>query len=273
MAPPRATLPPMRRLFVGGNWKMHTDRRGAAELAAAVARAAASLGPPPSLDIALFPPFPYLLEVGRVLRDAGSTVQLGAQDVWHRPDGPFTGEVSVAMLRDCGVQVVLCGHSERRHTIGEPDALVAAKLRAVLDAGLVGLLCIGETLDQRRAGQIDAVNRRQLQAAIADCPPEQLHRLVIAYEPVWAIGTGQTATPDDAQRAHVAVRAVLESMHGPALARSTRILYGGSVSPQTAPELIAQPDVDGFLVGGASLSADTFEPILAACQARATSRS
>ena len=207
-----------RRPFVGGNWKMHTDRASAAALAQEVA-----LGIAPGVDVAVFPPFPYLLTVAEALSaaEAAAAVQregarppvaLGAQDCYFEPSGAFTGEVSVGMLRDCGVGVVLTGHSERRHVIGESDELVNRKTRAVLGAGLECVLCIGETLAQREAGETDAVNERQLRAGLAGVGGELVPRLTIAYEPVWAIGTGRNATPADAQDAQAKVRAVLERL-------------------------------------------------------------
>jgi triosephosphate isomerase len=168
------------------------------------------------------------------------------------------------MLRDVGVATVLVGHSERRHVIGEADALVARKLRAALSGGLSATLCIGETLEQREAGQTDAVNRRQLETALEGIAPEEMASVVIAYEPVWAIGTGRTAGPDQAQAAHEAVRTTLAERYDVRLAGSIRIQYGGSVKPANAADLMAMPDVDGFLVGGASLEAGSFLAIVEA---------
>lgn len=252
---------PHRMPFVGGNWKMNTDLASAVELAEDVNAGCAGLIP--HVDVALFPPFPYLLPVGRALGHGG--IILGAQDVYHEPDGAYTGEVSVDMLTDLSVNVVLTGHSERRHILGEDDDLVNLKTRAALDGALWVVLCIGETLEQRERGETDAVNLRQLRAGLEGVPPEQATRqIVIAYEPVWAIGTGRTATPQDAQSAHRVIRAELENLYGAEAAQTIRIIYGGSVRPSNAASLAAEPDIDGFLVGGASLKADEFTAIVRA---------
>lgn len=238
---------------------MNTERAAAIRLARQVAAGVADFG---GVEVALFPPFPYLLPVAEAL--AGSAVRLGAQDFYFKPDGAFTGEVSLAMLKDCGVRIVLTGHSERRHLIGESDDLVNAKTAAALAAGLECILCIGETLEQRQSGQTDEVNARQLRAGLRGVPAEALARLTIAYEPVWAIGTGKTATPADAQDAHAKVRRLLADLYSPAIAAATRIQYGGSVKAANAPDLFSQPDVDGGLIGGASLSASEFVGIVRA---------
>lgn len=248
-----------RTPFVGGNWKMNTDRAIAADLASGVATAFA---PMTGVEAAVFPPFPYLAPVREALGTSG--VLLGAQDAWPEPNGAFTGEVSIDMLKDCGVGVVLVGHSERRHVIGEDDGLINRKVRAVLAAGLRCILCIGETLDQREAGDTDAVNASQLKAGLAGVTAEQAADLTIAYEPVWAIGTGKTATPQDAQDAHKKARAVVAGILGGDAAAAMRIQYGGSMKPGNAAELLAQPDIDGGLIGGASLKAGDFADILRA---------
>ncbi|GJM18687.1 MAG: triosephosphate isomerase [Phycisphaeraceae bacterium] len=253
-----------RKPYVGGNWKMNTDGASGAELATAVAVA---LETEHSVDIAVFPPFPYLAGIGTLLRDRGSTVLLGAQDVSDQPGGAFTGEVSAAMLLDCGVKTVLVGHSERRHVIGEPDALLNAKAKAALAGGLDVVLCIGETLDQREAGETDEINERQARAGLAGIPAADMPRVTIAYEPVWAIGTGKTATPDDAQNAHAQIRRVLADLYTPEVAGAVRIQYGGSVKPANAAELFSCPDIDGGLIGGASLKATDFAAICHAAAA------
>jgi triosephosphate isomerase len=246
---------------VGGNWKMNLNLADATALARDVC---ASLGDTPGAEVALFVPFPYLLEVGRVITNAGSHVRLGAQDLSDRDNGAFTGEVSAAMLLDCGVKTVLTGHSERRHVIGESDELVGAKTRKALDAGLDVILCVGETIEQREAGETDAVNERQIRAGLAGVSPGDMDRVTIAYEPVWAIGTGKTATPEDAQQAHARIRELLGEMYSSGLADEIRIQYGGSMKPGNAPELMAQPDIDGGLIGGASLKAEDFCSIVGA---------
>ncbi len=249
-----------RTPFVGGNWKMNTDRAGAAALAREVAALTAL--PTPGVDTAVFPPFPYLLAAGEAI--AGSGVILGAQDVYHQPNGAFTGEISVAMLKDCGVGAVLAGHSERRHVIGEDDRTVNLKVAATLAGGLTSVLCVGETLEQREAGRTDEVNERQTRLGLAGVSPAGMARVVIAYEPVWAIGTGRTATPEDAQDAHVKIRGVLSQLYGDQVARSVRIIYGGSMKPDNAEALMAQPDIDGGLIGGASLKVADFGAIVRA---------
>ncbi|HYE62478.1 MAG TPA: triose-phosphate isomerase [Phycisphaerales bacterium] len=254
---------PERKPFVGGNWKMNTNRTTGSDLTRAVADGLLNLD---GVEAAVFPPFPYLLTVRAILRDRGSSVKLGAQDVFFNADGAFTGEVSVSMVKDCGVQLVLCGHSERRHVIGEKDELVNKKLRAVLESGLTGVLCVGETLEERVAGHQDIVTARQVRTGLAEIPAALAERLVIAYEPVWAIGTGKTATPQDAQEAHSQIRAMLRRMYNPDIATRTRIIYGGSLKPDIAPDIFAQPDVDGGLVGGASLNGADF---VALCKAAA----
>ncbi|MDX2147285.1 MAG: triose-phosphate isomerase [Planctomycetota bacterium] len=249
---------PERIPFVGGNWKMNTNRNAAADLSRGVID---GLARTTGVEVAVFPPFPYLLMVGSILHDRGSSVHLGAQDVYHHPDGAFTGEVSTAMLKDCGAQVVLAGHSERRHVLGENDQLVNAKVRAVLEAGLTCVLCVGETLEQREAGHTDPVNQRQVRQGLAEVPGDLLSRVVIAYEPVWAIGTGKTATPEDAQDCHAKIRKVVAGLYGNETAQRLRIIYGGSLKASLAPAIFSQPDIDGGLIGGASLKAAEFVEI------------
>jgi triosephosphate isomerase len=254
-----------RRPFVGGNWKMNTNRSTAADLTRGVVDALLKVD---SVDIAVFPPFPYLLMVRSILRDRGSLIKLGAQDVYHRPDGAFTGEVSVEMLKDCGVEVVICGHSERRHIIGEKDDLVNRKLRAVLEGGLWGILCVGERLEEREAGHTEAVVQRQVKGGLADVTGQYVGRLIVAYEPVWAIGTGRNATPDDVVQVHRQIRGLLTGLFGEDNANKVRIIYGGSVKADNAPALFAPPEVEGGLIGGASLIASEFAGIVRAAAAR-----
>lgn len=252
-----------RKPFVGGNWKMNTDSEGAQALIGSVTQRLATS----SAETAVYVPFVYLREVGSKISGSGSSVRLGAQDFSEKPDGAMTGCVSLAMLRDCAVTTVLTGHSERRHIIGEDDALVNAKTRAALDAGMQVVLCIGEQLEEREKGQTDAVNERQLKAGLEGVSEQQLSDVVIAYEPVWAIGTGKTATPEDAQDAHEKIRAVLAEMYSQDAADQMRILYGGSMKPANASELLAMPDIDGGLIGGASLKAEDFGAIVDAAGA------
>lgn len=244
----------MRTKFVAGNWKMNTTKASGIALAKAVAAGAAEISVGVAIGVA--PPMVYLDAVGQAL--AGSRVMLGAQDVYYEPDGAFTGEVSLAMLKDLGVKFALAGHSERRHVLREPGELVSRKAHAIYAAGLTLIHCVGEKLEQRDAGQTLDVVRRQL----AELPGrEQLTdaaRLVIAYEPVWAIGTGRNATDAQAQEVHAFIRAELALSHGKNVADAVRIQYGGSLKPDNAAGLMSQPDVDGGLIGGASLKADSF---------------
>jgi len=246
-----------RTPFIGGNWKMNTDLQGARSLAGAVASGVGRS----DAEVAIYPPFPYLLATAQSMGDTGA-VRLGAQDLWRDPNGAFTGEVSSEMLADCCVTTALAGHSERRHVIGETDELVNQKLLRGLGAGLRMVLCIGETLEQREAGETDAVNERQTRSALRGVDAHAMGDVVIAYEPVWAIGTGRTASPRDAQDAHAKIRSVLVSMYDDTTAASTRIIYGGSMKPGNAAELLAMDDIDGGLIGGASLNADDFLAIV-----------
>ncbi|MEO0482924.1 MAG: triose-phosphate isomerase [Planctomycetota bacterium] len=255
---------PERTPFVGGNWKMNTASASAGDLAADVAKRAKAFD---GVEVAVFPPFPYLTGVGAALGDHGSGVKLGAQDLWKDPDGAYTGEVSAAMLRDCGVETVLTGHSERRHVIGESDELVGAKTRAALDAGLLCVLCVGEQLHERETGQTDAVNERQLRAGLEGVAEDKMGKIVIAYEPVWAIGTGKVASPQDAQNAHAFIRTLLGTLYSGDTAQQMRIIYGGSMKPDNAPGLMSQPDIDGGLIGGASLKGEAFAGIIEAAAA------
>ena len=241
---------------------MNLGRTGAVELAKAVSAGAAELTG--RVDVGMFPAFVHLDAASHALRESGSKVILGAQDCYPGEHGAFTGEVSAVMLKDVGCASVLTGHSERRHVIGEGDELVNKKTLAALGVGMQCILCVGETIEQRRAGQTDAVNERQVRAGMAGVTGEMAARLTIAYEPVWAIGTGETATPDDAQDAHEKIRRVLADVLGAGAAAAMRIQYGGSMKPENAVELLACPDIDGGLIGGASLKPDSFLAIVKA---------
>jgi triosephosphate isomerase (TIM) len=250
----------MRRLFVAGNWKMNTTLASARALASELASAVPS--DRTAADVLVAPPFPYLLAVRDAL--SGSGIQLGAQNAWHTPPGAFTGEVGVEMLKDVGCRQVILGHSERRHVLEENDELINNKVKAVLAGGLDVILCVGELLSERDADQTEAVLNLQMDGGLEDIPAESLSRITIAYEPVWAIGTGKTATPDQAEAAHVYLRDWLAEHYSSEIAERTRILYGGSVNSKNAAELLNQTNVDGALVGGASLKADAFLPIIQA---------
>ena len=241
----------MRRKLIAGNWKMHGSHAGNAELLAGIMAAR-----PFQCELAVCVPYPYLSETAVTL--AGSDLRWGAQDCSRHEQGAYTGEVSVGMLVEFGCRYVIVGHSERRQFHGESDALVADKAKAALARGVTPIVCVGETLAQRQAGETEAVVKRQLSAvihALAHCAGE----MVVAYEPVWAIGTGLSATPDQAQAVHALLRAQLRAAS--ARADEMKILYGGSVKPDNAASLLAQPDIDGGLVGGASLKAADFVAI------------
>lgn len=237
---------------------MHTTRASAAELVRRIAAGATA-----AADVAVFPPFVYLAELIAAAR--ATRIAFGAQDVSAHAQGAFTGEVAAAMVRDVGASHALVGHSERRQYHAESNACVAAKFAQAQAAGLVPVLCVGETLEQRDAGATEAIIAAQLDAVLEACGIGALANALVAYEPVWAIGTGRTATPQQAQAVHAFIRGKLAQADG-RIAGSLRILYGGSVKPANAAELFAQPDVDGGLIGGASLVADDFLAICAAAQ-------
>ena len=245
-----------RQKFVCGNWKLH---RTVAEATALVRELADGLGGDTRVQVAVAPVFTSLAAVKAAL--AGSPIQLAAQDVHWESQGAFTGEVSAPLLADVGVQQVIIGHSERRQFFGETDETVRKKVVAVLAAGLSPIVCVGELLAEREAGQTLAVVGRQVRGGLAGLPPGTLGAITLAYEPVWAIGTGKTATTAQAQEVHAAIRAILRELGG-AAADLIRIQYGGSVKPENAAELMSQPDVDGALVGGASLKAKDFLAIV-----------
>lgn len=247
-----------RKRIVAGNWKMHGDMDFSSELAGAVAAGASDYE---NIGIALCPPFPYLAAAAEAVE--GTHIHVGAQDVAAQEGtGAYTGEVSGEMLRDVGCWYALVGHSERRSLFGDSNEIVAAKYTAARAAGLVPVLCLGETLEERDSGRMEAVLAAQLDAVMGD-DAEVLSDAVIAYEPVWAIGTGRTATPQQAQDAHAFIRARIAAKSD-TIARHLPMLYGGSVKPANAAELFAQADVDGGLIGGASLNAEDFLAICAA---------
>lgn len=249
----------MRKPFVAGNWKMNTDRESSSKLAEnIVAGSVEAAGQ--SVTVAVCPPFVYLQSVANALRSSG--VALGAQDVYFEAKGAFTGEISTSMLKDVGCTYCLCGHSERRHVIGETDELINRKVTASINGGLLPILCVGELLAEREASKTNEVVARHLKEGLAGLDAEKVSAVTVAYEPVWAIGTGVTATPDQAQEVHDFIRNLLGEMYDGQLAEEIRILYGGSVKPDNAAELMGQKDIDGLLVGGASLKADDFLTII-----------
>lgn len=248
----------MRRPIVSGNWKMHLTRQEAQ----ALVRQLATSCQPGAVDVVVCPPFTALAAVETALR--GSHIALGAQDLFWEPEGAFTGEISPVMLVDAGCRYVIVGHSERRTLFGETDDAVHRKLTAALRHGLTPIVCIGETLAQRERNETFDVLTHQLAAAFADAEQWGAASVILAYEPVWAIGTGKTATPEQAQEAHQFIRQWVAKRRGPQVSESLRIPYGGSVTAANAASLLRQSDVDGALVGGASLKAEAFATIVKA---------
>ena len=247
-----------RRLSIAGNWKMNTSAAEAVALARDVAAALADVD---SIDLAVCPPSVYLVQVAEAL--AGSRVKVGAQNAYYQDNGAYTGELSAAMLKDVGCTYVIIGHSERRHVMGETDELVNLKVLKMLGEGLKPILCVGELLAEREANQTDAVVTRQVRLGLQAVAAEDVTRVTIAYEPVWAIGTGKVATPAQAQEVHAMIRRLLTEMYDAQTAEAIQIQYGGSVKPDNAADLLSCPDIDGALVGGAALTAEAFAGIVA----------
>jgi triosephosphate isomerase len=249
-----------RRPIIAANWKMNMTP---SETAGFLDAFLPNFAEPTAVEIVIAPPFVSLPKAAEAL--AGQTaVGLSAQNLSHEASGAFTGETSSAMLKEVGCQYVILGHSERRSLYGEDDLVINKKLHAALAAGLVPILCIGESLEERDGGQLEFVLSQQLEGSLADVSASQMPGIVVAYEPVWAIGTGRTASPEQAQEAQAYVRSVLARLFGAEVAEAVRIQYGGSVKPGNAAELISQPDIDGFLVGGASLDPSSFADIVKA---------
>ena len=251
----------MRKPFVAGNWKMNTDSHTSVELVERIASGSVKTAGQ-SVTVAVCPPFVYLQSVAKALGSSGIVV--GAQDIYFEPKGAFTGEISASMLKDVGCLYCLCGHSERRHVIGETDELINKKVAAAIAGGLLPILCVGELLEEREALQTNEVVTRQVKKGLAGLSAEKMQAVTIAYEPVWAIGTGLTATPEQAQEVHEFIRKLIGQMYDEEIAEEIRILYGGSVKPDNAAELMSQKDIDGSLVGGASMKADDFLAIIQA---------
>ena len=245
----------MRTPLLAGNWKMYKTIAEAKELVQAL-REGAEVNYVQDREVLICPPFTALSTLAPLL--ANSTIALGAQNMSYADEGAFTGEVSPPMLKDVGCRYVILGHSERRQIFGVNDDVINRKVHAALTHDLIPILCIGETKPQRDAGDAENVTLGQLRAGLIGLASEQVQQVVIAYEPVWAIGTGETATPADAQAMHAAIRAALAGDHGQEVADVVRVLYGGSVKPDNVDALMAQTDIDGALVGGASLKADSF---------------
>ena len=251
----------MRKPFVAGNWKMNTDSRNSVALARHVAEDSAEAAGQ-SVDVAVCPPFVYLQAVAGAV--SSSNVAVGAQDIYFEEKGAFTGEISPQMLKDIGCTYALCGHSERRHVLGETDELVNKKLVATIAGGLLPILCVGELQSEREASETESGVTRHVKEGLSGLSVEKVSAVTVAYEPVWAIGTGLTATPEQAQEVHAFIRALLGEMYDGETAERIRILYGGSVKPGNAAELMGCPDIDGALVGGASLKAEDFLGIIRA---------
>ena len=246
-----------RKILIAGNWKMNKTIAESLELIQGLRSTVDNVS---EVEMLVCPPFTALSEVSKALQ--GSAIRLGSQNVSEQDNGAFTGEISTDMLKELGVTDVILGHSERRQYYGETNALVATKALKVLAAGLKPVVCIGETLEEREAGKTVDVVTEQTRGSLTGISGEQMAQVVIAYEPVWAIGTGKTATSEQAQETHAAIRAVLKDLYGESVAEQTQILYGGSVKPGNAAELTNCQDIDGALVGGASLDASNFSQII-----------
>ena len=252
---------PARKPLVSGNWKMHLTHLEAINL---IQKFSYSIdaSDPSQVDISVHPPFTALRSAQTVIEADDLPISLGAQNVHWESSGAYTGEVSPGMLAKLNVRYVIVGHSERRQLFGETDEMVARKVAAVFAAGMTPIMCVGETLDEREAGATEEKVVGQLRAGLASLNPEQIGAMVVAYEPIWAIGTGRNATPEDAQAVCNAIRAAVLSDHGEAAGAALRVQYGGSVKAANAGELLAQPDIDGALVGGASLDPTEFAQIV-----------
>ncbi len=246
-----------RKLLIAGNWKMNLDLAASLALAESIKKETQSIT---NVDVAVCPPSVYIQPVAAVLK--GSNVGVGAQNAYFEKDGAYTGEISMGMLKDIGCQYVILGHSERRHILHESSEMVNLKVLAALKAGLVPIVCVGELLAEREAGTTDLVVRRQFEGSLSGVSSEDMKKIVIAYEPVWAIGTGKVATSEQAEEVHASLRKVIEQRYSKDVAEAVRIQYGGSVKADNAKEILSKPNVDGALVGGASLKVDSFMGII-----------
>jgi triosephosphate isomerase len=249
----------MRIPLMAGNWKMHKGPGEAINFYNALADAVAGVE---GREVLICPPAIDLYALGRMIRKSGSAIKLGAQNLYPAAEGAYTGEIAPPMLKEANCDYVILGHSERRQYFDEGDEFINAKVRAAHEYSLIPILCVGETETQRDAGQAEVVVTRQVVRGLEGVVIDSADELVVAYEPVWAIGTGRTATPEDAQAMHAHIRGNLADLFGEELADGIRILYGGSVKPHNVDELMAQPDIDGALVGGASLDVDSFARIV-----------
>ncbi|MCE5251849.1 triose-phosphate isomerase [bacterium] len=249
----------MRKIIIAGNWKMHMNHREAQTLVHAIAEKVSGIE---DVEIVVCPPFTSLAAAGEGIK--GTTIALGAQNMHWEQKGAFTGEISANMLLTLGCEYVILGHSERRTYFHESDEIVAKKVQSAIKAGITPIVCVGETREERENGITRKVVERQVKGALTNLRADEFHGTVIAYEPVWAIGTGLTATVEQAQEVHAFIRGLLEGLFGKKAAAETRIQYGGSMKPGNARELLAQPDIDGGLIGGAALDAESFEGIIRA---------
>ena len=251
----------MRRPFIAGNWKMNLNRADAVALVNGLKEGIGDIG---DVDVAVCPPSAYLDAVAGAL--SGSPIALGAQNMYHQAGGAYTGELSAAMLLDVGCKYVILGHSERRRIMGESNEDVCRKVHAALTAGVLPIVCVGETLAERESGKTSDICREQFYGSLAGLTEEQALQVVIAYEPVWAIGTGVTASPEQAEEVHADLRDVMQTRFGENVAAQVRIQYGGRVKGENAAEILAKENIDGALVGGAALEAAKFLPIIAAAK-------
>ena len=250
----------MRKIIIAGNWKLNKTIAEAVELASGIKKEADGIT---NVDIVVCPVFTALSEVSKVV--GGSNVGLGAQDLYWEDSGAFTGEISSPFLKDAGCQYVIIGHSERRQYFGETNETVNNKVKAALAAGLIPIVCVGENLEQREADKAFDVVKDHIENSLKGFSADEMKKIIVAYEPVWAIGTGKTASPEQAQEIHAFIRGLLKEMHNDSVAESMRIQYGGSVKPENAKELMGQKDIDGALVGGAALKVDSFLGIIKNC--------
>jgi len=247
----------MRKLIIAGNWKLNKTNQEAIELVTLLKR---ELGDIVNVDIIVCPVSTALSDINDILNE--SNICLGAQNLHWEDSGAYTGEISALLLKDIGVQYVIVGHSERRQIFGETDEIVNKKIKAVLAHDLIPIACVGEVLKERESNKTLEVIERQCKGSFAGFTAKEMEKIIIAYEPVWAIGTGKTATPGQAQEVHLCIRTLVAKMYNEGVAQTVRIQYGGSVKPDNSAELMSQPDIDGALVGGASLKADSFSEIV-----------
>ena len=249
----------MRKTVIAGNWKMYKTNKEAVEVLTQLKDLTKDVS---TVDIVIGAPFTCLSDAVKAVK--GSNVKIAAENVYPKEEGAYTGEVSPKMLKDIGVEYVILGHSERREYFGETDEFINQKVKAVLEYGMTPIFCIGEKIEDRESGKTLDVNTRQIKGGLADLSQEEAKKVIVAYEPVWAIGTGKTATPEMAQETHKEIRNVLTEMFGKDVAEEITIQYGGSMKPENAKDLLSQADIDGGLVGGASLKADSFFEIIKA---------